>query len=285
MKDSSKWKLKQIFQIFQAHCNRRGTTDIDLFVSRVSHFISRKLNPFSKGMDAFQGSWKYQRKVCSSIFQPDWKSVEEKSDGPSSDLTGGNSNLAKSVLVSKFSSDFSRQTHFDSTSRGSFDGPKSEKVSINRDRKIKTYFLDNFREKVFADGISKSVTELIASAKRQGSITHYESPWGSRKQVGVIGSKLIPSVALCIQKLFFLGELFYSGLEWSTFAGYRSSISVFHDPIEGFLLGKHPRVDSLLKGPFNKRKAIRRYTFIWDIQKVLTYLSTIVIPGHLLIRY
>ena len=71
-------------------------------------------------MDAFQGSWKYQRKVCSSIFQPDWKSVEEKSDGPSSDLTGGNSNLAKSVLVSKFSSDFSRQTHFDSTSRGSF---------------------------------------------------------------------------------------------------------------------------------------------------------------------
>ena len=91
MKDSSKWKLKQIFQIFQAHCNRRGTTDIDLFVSRVSHFISRKLNPFSKRMDASQGSWKYQRKVCSSIFQPDWKSVEEKSDGPSSDLSGGNS--------------------------------------------------------------------------------------------------------------------------------------------------------------------------------------------------
>ena len=101
----------------------------------------------------------------------------------------------------------------------------------------------------------------------------------------MIGSKLIPSVALCIQKLFFLGELFYSGLEWSTFAGYRSSISVFHDPIEGCLLAKHPRVDSLLKGPFNKRKVIRRYTFIWDIQKVLTYLSTIVFPGHLMIRY
>ena len=182
MKDSSKWKLKP--QIFQALCNRRGATDIDLFVSRVSHCISRKLNPFSKGMDAFQGSWKYQRKVCSSIFQPDWKSVEEKSDGPSSDLTGGNSNLAKSVLVSKFSSDFSRQTHFDSTSRGSFDGPKNEKVSINRERKIKTYFLDSFRERYSQMEFQKALLSLsqVPKGKVQSLIMN---------RLGEVGNNLV----------------------------------------------------------------------------------------------
>ena len=75
--------------------------------------------------------------------------------------------------------------------------------------------------------------------------------------------------------------MFHSGLEWSTIAGYRSSISAFHDPIEGFSVGKHPRVCSLLKEIFNKRPPIPRYTFIWDVQKVLTYLSTLGMPEHL----
>ena len=61
MKDSTEWKPKP--QIFQALRNLRGTPDIDLFASRVSHqlpcYISWKLDPFSKGRDAFQISWKY----------------------------------------------------------------------------------------------------------------------------------------------------------------------------------------------------------------------------------
>ena len=104
-------------------------------------------------------------------------------------------------------------------------------------------------------------------------ITHYESAWGkwdswcNRKQVDPISGRL-NSV------LDFLAELFHSGLEWSTSPSYRSSISAFHDPIEGFSVGKHPRVCSLLKGIFNERPPIPRYTFIWNVQKVLTYLST-----------
>ena len=114
--------------------------------------------------------------ICFSTFQPNWKSVKESSNGPGQALTG-NSNLAKSVLVSLSYSDVSRQTNFDSTSRGSFNGfwTISKKTSINRERKIKTCGLDNFREKLFAEEISKNAAELITSAKRQGSITHYES--------------------------------------------------------------------------------------------------------------
>ena len=59
LKDSSEWKLKS--QIFEALCSLRGAN----FETRVSHqlpcYISRKLDPFSKGRDAFQRSWKYQK--------------------------------------------------------------------------------------------------------------------------------------------------------------------------------------------------------------------------------
>ena len=76
-------------------------------------------------------------------FQPNWKSVEESSKRPGPALTDI-SKLARSVLVIKCSSDVSRQTDFDFTSRGSFNRPKDGKGSINRERKIETFGLDNF---------------------------------------------------------------------------------------------------------------------------------------------
>ena len=56
--DSSEWKLKP--NVFQALCKREWTTDIDLFALRASNqvpcYYSWKLDPFSKGRDAFQMS-------------------------------------------------------------------------------------------------------------------------------------------------------------------------------------------------------------------------------------
>ena len=133
--------------------------------------------PIQKGERCISKVMEIPKGICFSIFQPNWKSVKESSNGPGPALTG-NSNLAKSVLVSPSSSDVSRQTNFYSTSKGSFNGSKDGKASINRERKIKTSGLDNFREKLFAEGILKNAAELITSAKRQGSITHYKSAWG-----------------------------------------------------------------------------------------------------------
>ena len=96
--------------------------------------------------------------VYFSTFQPNWSSAEESSNQPDPDLTG-NYNLTKPVLVSTSSSDVSRQTDFDSTNR-SFTGLKYRRASINRKMKIKTSSLDIFREKLFAEGISKNVADL-----------------------------------------------------------------------------------------------------------------------------
>ena len=156
------------------------------------------------------GNMEIPKGVYFSTFQPNWESVVESLNGPVPDLTS-NSILVKSVLKFTSSSDAIRKTDFHSTSRGSFNKLKDEKASINRERKVKTSGLDNFREKLFAEGISKSAAERITSAKRQGSITHYESAWGnldswcSRKQVDPISGppNSVPD---------FLTELFHSGL-------------------------------------------------------------------------
>ena len=59
VKDSSEWKLNPV--VFQNLYKFWWTPDIDLFASRVSHqipnYVSWKLDPYSKGKDAFQMCW------------------------------------------------------------------------------------------------------------------------------------------------------------------------------------------------------------------------------------
>ena len=188
--------------------------------------------------------------------------------------------MAQSLVVSTSSANVNRETNSDTSRKGSLNGPKVGEEFTHRDREIKTSALGNFRQKLFAEGISKNATDLITGAKRQGSTSHYESAWRkwdnwcSRKQVDPISGPLSAV-------LDFLAELFQGGLEWSTIAGYRSSISAYHDPTDGVPIGKHPRVCALLKGVFSKRPPVPRYTFIWDVQKVEYYLASLGMPEKL----
>ena len=75
--------------------------------------------------------------------------------------------------------------------------------------------------------------------------------------------------------LDFLTCCFHKGYEYNTIAGYRSAISVYHDTIEGFVVGQHPRVSALLSGIFNNRPPQPKYNFIWDVKKVLDFLVTL----------
>ena len=71
----------------------------------------------------------------------------------------------------------------------------------------------------------------------------------------------------------FLEDLFHTGLEYSTINTHRSSISAFHDPIEGFSVGKHTKVCNLMTGAFNKRPPKPKYCFVCDVETVLKYLK------------
>lgn len=53
---------------------------------------------------------------------------------------------------------------------------------------------------------------------------------------------------------------------------YRSAISTTHLPVEGQPLGQHPLVKRFLKGVFELRPALPKYSFTWDVSKVLKLL-------------
>ena len=71
--------------------------------------------------------------------------------------------------------------------------------------------------------------------------------------------------------------MFELGLEYSTINTHRSAISVFHEPVEGFSVGKTPKVCNLMTDVYKKRPAKPRYFFMWDIQTVSRYLISVVL--------
>ena len=73
--------------------------------------------------------------------------------------------------------------------------------------------------------------------------------------------------------LNFLASHFEAGLEYRTLNVYRSASSATHPQIEGYNVGEHPLVVQLLKGIFNSRLPVPRYTSTWDVNIVTSYLE------------
>ena len=71
----------------------------------------------------------------------------------------------------------------------------------------------------------------------------------------------------------YLSTLFDEGLQYRTVNAHWSAISAYHNFINGKPIGKHPKVCALLTGIFNKRPPQPRYTFISDVDVVLTYIK------------
>ena len=98
--------------------------------------------------------------------------------------------------------------------------------------------------------------------------------WCSQRQVDLIKCSVN-------RILRFLTKCFNMGYEHSTIAGFRSAISAYHDPINGIPIGKELRISALLAGVYNIRPPQPRYTFIWDVKKVIDFLTTLNSPREL----
>ena len=76
-----------------------------------------------------------------------------------------------------------------------------------------------------------------------------------------------------IEILNFLALLYEKGYEYSSINSNRSAISAYHAHIDNIPIEQHRRVCTLMAGIFNNRPPKTRYTFVWDIETVLNYLS------------
>ena len=110
----------------------------------------------------------------------------------------------------------------------------------------------SIRQHLSSKGISGTAISVISNAQRTGLQSNYELYW--RKYVGQCHRKQTDAFSKYLgEVLVFLAELFNLGFEYSTINTYRSHISTFHEPIEEFSVGKHPKVCNLITGVYNER--------------------------------
>ena len=73
----------------------------------------------------------------------------------------------------------------------------------------------------------------------------------------------------------FLASLYGEGYQYNSVNAYRSAISSVHDKVDGVDVGQHPIITRLLKGVYNVRPPLPRYSDTWDVQMVLNYIETL----------
>ena len=71
-----------------------------------------------------------------------------------------------------------------------------------------------------------------------------------------------------------LAHLHKEGYQYRSLNSYRSAISSVHERVDDYTLGQHPLVTRLMKGVFNDRPPLPKYTCTWNVQRVLSHISS-----------
>ena len=268
--DSSDWKLDP--SIFQGINNKWGPFTIDLFASRLTtqlpRFVSWKPDPEAEAVDAFTLDWS-QLKGCA--FPPFvligrcLKQVPRQSVSQLIIVTPvwGNPTMVPTIVRNDNS-----QSHI---------APIIPRTTETRGRvspscSPSTSRMASLRSRYEGTTVSLPAQTLLLAAWRTRTEKTYSSAWRKwtcwccEQQVNPLSASLDSVVN-------FLASQFEAGLEYHTLNIYRSALSATHPQIQDFNVGEHPLVVQLLKGIFNSRPPVPRYTSTWDVSKVTSYLE------------
>lgn len=246
-------------------CIQSVTSDSSLCVLEEGSILSKR-RCFSTNLE--RGS-----QLCLSPVLSDRSCAGQSYQGASRD-DPHNSVLAGSGLVSEGTPGVCGHPSTHTVLSETPDQSSGEMSSADSGRKSDTSGLACFRRKLETEGISGKAATLISNARRKGSISNYESAWG--RWASWAHQRKIDPVSCAIGSILdFLAELFDKNLQYNTICTYRSAISAYHEPIGGLPIGQNMRVSSLMTGIFNLRPPLPRYSFVWDVCDVLTYLRSL----------
>ena len=130
------------------------------------------------------------------------------------------------------------------------------------------------RERFSSSCLSEEATKLLLQSWRSKSAQSYDShfrKWAS--WCAERGCDPVSGPASDVAN--FLAELHKEGYQSSSLNSFRSAISSAHDQEDGISIGKHPMICRVLKGAFNARPPLPRYTSTWSVETVLHYLESI----------
>ena len=204
--------------------------------------------------------------ICIPPILPYSPSVAKDSLGRDSS-NSDNTSLAHSNLVSQTtinvgcsSSVTSKQRFVDKSCRGSLQDSKRPENQTSR--------LDIVRQRLTKSGVPRRAADIIADGHRATTNASYASAfrrfssWCVKREI----NPLSPTLNTIIE---FLTDTFDEGLKVSSLGVIRSSLSDTFGLFDGFKVGQHPTILSLLESMANLRPALFKETPQWNVDSVL----------------
>ena len=132
--------------------------------------------------------------------------------------------------------------------------------------------------------ISQGAQKLLVATWRKATSSAYSSAW--RKWDSWCREREVNPILASIEcVLEFLTHAFNIGKAYRTLKVYRSAISSSHPMIDSLRVGEHPLVVQLLKGAYNLRPPLPRYSSTWDVDNnVVSFLDQLGSIGSLSLK-
>ena len=184
------------------------------------------------------------------------------------------SSLAHPTLISKADESFDQHSQTVTSDKRDTVSSKQAQSTTSHGGQTETNCMQVIGESLTKQGISAEATKIILKSWRKGTSKQYQSYYKKwldfcdREQISTVH----PSLAQVIE---FLLTLFNNGLSYSNLNTARSALSSILPSIDGIPVGQHPLIIRFLKGVFESRPAMPRYTAVWNVNQVLDYLKTL----------
>ena len=209
--------------------------------------------------------------LISSIL-PDWQSFVEDQQRGSRLCMPGSASMAISDLVSSVTGHINGPTNTTPNRRLLTPEPRSETTSPPAGRELVPDRLAYLRQHFEMQGLSPRAAELLIESWRGNTNDAYNTAW--RKWLCWCTERDINPISTSVINIMqFLVDQFDTGLQYRTINTLRSAISTTHPDIEGSPVGSHPLVSRLLRGMFNSRPPVPRYSGSWDVRTVVEFLT------------
>ena len=211
--------------------------------------------------------------LCLSFFFPNKQGTSESGTGPE---PGYNhcANVEHSSLVPQIATSFDRLSNY-SSKRTTNTAPSFQSgESTPSSQEAHPSSVQIIRNSLTARGISQKAAKVILQSWRES--THKQYSVYLKKWVLYCSSRgFDPCKATLAQALDFMTDLFEQGLGYSAMNTVRSALSqVLHSPT-GLPFGELLTVKQFLKGVFQKKPTLRKYSVTWDPAILLSYLKTL----------
>ena len=127
------------------------------------------------------------------------------------------------------------------------------------------------RQVLASHRLSKKAQELVLASWRSSTRTRYDGVLKKWEEFCSKGNK-DPFYTTIGDVLNFMAERFDEGVGYSSVAALRSALNPLVTIKEGGELTSHPLVQRLVKGVFHARPPLPRYTEVWDVGLVITFI-------------